>query len=62
MKIDISKHKWLQSAAMKTLFAAFPDGSLRFAGGCVRNALMGREASDIDLATQLEPDEMMAAL
>ena len=62
MKLDVSKHDWLQSSALKTLFEAFPDGSLRFVGGCVRNALMGHPVSDIDLATQLEPDEMMAAL
>ena len=62
MKLDVTQHDWLQSAALQSLFAAFPNGSLRFVGGCVRNALMGHPGSDIDLATQLEPDEMMAVL
>ncbi|MDQ4087719.1 MAG: CCA tRNA nucleotidyltransferase, partial [Pseudomonadota bacterium] len=34
----------------------------RFVGGCVRDTLLGLEVSDIDLATQLRPDEVMARL
>ncbi|MEM0985856.1 MAG: CCA tRNA nucleotidyltransferase [Pseudomonadota bacterium] len=37
-------------------------GAARFVGGCVRNAIMGRPVDDIDLATQLRPDRVMAAL
>ena len=62
MKLDAKTHSWLQRAELKTLFAAVPDGSLRFVGGCVRNALLERAVNDIDLATQLEPKAMMAAL
>jgi poly(A) polymerase len=36
-------------------------GESRFVGGCVRNALMGREIDDIDIATQLTPDAVIAA-
>lgn len=36
-------------------------GALRFVGGCVRDALMGREVFDIDLATDLSPDELVEA-
>lgn len=36
-------------------------GVLRFVGGSVRNALKGIEASDIDLATDLAPDELVEA-
>ncbi|ESQ92282.1 hypothetical protein ABENE_08955 [Asticcacaulis benevestitus DSM 16100 = ATCC BAA-896] len=35
---------------------------MRFVGGCVRNALMGKPISDLDLSTQLTPDETEAAL
>ena len=47
---------------MSAIFDALPDGRVRFVGGCIRNALMGREVSDIDLATQLPPREVVAAL
>ena len=62
MKLDPQKHLWLQDAAATALFKAFPEGSLRFVGGCVRNALMGYAVGDIDFATQLEPLAMMEAL
>ncbi len=35
---------------------------MRFVGGCVRNAVMGFGSSDLDLSTQLTPDETEAAL
>jgi poly(A) polymerase len=47
-------------AVMDALEAARPGGAL-FVGGCVRNALMGRPIDDIDIATQLTPDVVMAA-
>jgi poly(A) polymerase len=34
----------------------------RFVGGCVRNAVLRRPVSDVDIATQLEPDTVLAAL
>jgi poly(A) polymerase len=37
-------------------------GCARFVGGCVRNALVGRPIDDIDIATVLTPDQVMAAL
>jgi poly(A) polymerase len=33
-----------------------------FVGGCVRNALLGEEVADIDLATKLLPEQVMQAL
>ena len=62
MNLDPKKHEWLKRADLQTLFAAFPDGALRFVGGCVRNSLMGHAVSDIDIASKLDPDAMMAAL
>jgi len=53
---------WMQSKGVTALFAAMPEGSLRFVGGCVRNALWGEAVSDIDLACQLDPNEVVAVL
>jgi poly(A) polymerase len=53
--------EWLTAPASRTLLAALK-GEARFVGGCVRNALLGLPASDIDLATPLEPAEVMARL
>ena len=60
--LNPSEHKWLSDKYVRTLFKAFPKDSLRFVGGCVRNALLGEAIGDIDLATQLTPNEMIAAL
>jgi tRNA nucleotidyltransferase/poly(A) polymerase len=46
---------------ISALHAAKPD-CVRFVGGCVRNALMGRPVDDVDLATQLEPEAVLEAL
>ncbi|MBX7249506.1 MAG: CCA tRNA nucleotidyltransferase [Caulobacteraceae bacterium] len=49
-------------AVMDALEAAGGEGCARFVGGCVRNTLMGRAADDIDIATRLRPDAVVAAL
>ena len=36
--------------------------TVRFVGGCVRDAILGREARDIDLATPDEPEAVIALL
>jgi len=53
---------WMRGDDIAAIFSALPEGSIRFVGGCVRNALMGVEVGDIDLATQLEPKEVVKAL
>jgi len=45
---------------MAVLEAARPGGS-RFVGGCVRNTLMDQPVDDIDIATQLLPDQVVDA-
>ncbi len=64
MNASIASAPWLSTpetrAAMAALDAARPGGS-RFVGGCVRNALMGRGVDDIDIATQLTPDQTIEA-
>jgi poly(A) polymerase len=37
-------------------------GSARFVGGAVRNALIGREVTEVDIATPLKPDEVVRRL
>ncbi|MCP5432769.1 MAG: CCA tRNA nucleotidyltransferase [Alphaproteobacteria bacterium] len=45
------------------VLAALGDGeAARFVGGCVRNALLGLPVSDIDIATPLEPTQVIARL
>ncbi|RZJ44224.1 MAG: CCA tRNA nucleotidyltransferase [Brevundimonas sp.] len=57
---------WLTAPATRAVIAALeaaggPD-SARFVGGCVRNALIGREIDDIDIATTLKPEETERAI
>ncbi|HVK79548.1 MAG TPA: CCA tRNA nucleotidyltransferase, partial [Verrucomicrobiae bacterium] len=63
MTTAIPHASWLKAPETQALLAALEaaraDGS-RFVGGCVRNTLMGREVDDIDIATQLQPDEVVA--
>ena len=57
---------WLTASATRAVTAALvaaggPDCA-RFVGGCVRNALIGAPIDDIDIATTLTPDAVVAAL
>jgi poly(A) polymerase len=56
--------RWLSEAPVQTLLAAFDAGGIeaRFVGGCVRDALLGIETGDIDLATPARPEAVIAAL
>ena len=62
MQLNPQQFPWMQGDDVKAIFAAFPKGTLRFVGGCVRNALMGVKVEDTDLAVQLDPEEAAAAL
>jgi poly(A) polymerase len=55
---------WLGDDTVQRLMRALdrPGRAPRFVGGCVRDALLGRAAADIDVATPLPPDRVMAAL
>ncbi|HEV2865822.1 MAG TPA: CCA tRNA nucleotidyltransferase, partial [Allosphingosinicella sp.] len=39
-----------------------PDGETRFVGGCVRDTLLELDVSDLDLATRLRPEQVIARL
>lgn len=56
---------WLEAAPTRQVISALEaarPASARFVGGCVRNAIMGRAVDDIDIATQLRPEQTLAAL
>jgi len=61
-KLNPQEMPWMQTSAVQALFTALPEGSLRFVGGCVRNALWGEPVGDIDLACQLDPNAVTKAL
>jgi poly(A) polymerase len=46
----------------KVMAALHAAGPARFVGGCVRDALLGKPVSDIDIATPLEPQAVIDAL
>ncbi len=61
MTPSIAHAAWLKTPETRALMDALEAaraGSARFVGGCVRNTLMGREVDDIDIATQLTPDQV----
>ena len=66
MSIRLEKAEWLASAPARAVMSALqaeggPDCA-RFVGGCVRNSLIGAPVDDVDIATQLTPGRVTAAL
>ena len=59
-KLEPTKNPWMISPETRAVMDAL--GKARFVGGVVRNSLMGREVSDIDIATPLTPDEVTKRL
>lgn len=56
---------WLTAPASRAVMAALEaarKGASRYVGGSVRNTLRGLKADDVDIATQLRPEETIAAL
>lgn len=53
---------WRDRAGLAALLAALGEGKARFVGGAVRDTLLGLDVTDIDLATVLSPDAVMARL
>ena len=66
MSEPLKPQPWMSHPAttrvMGALSAAGGAGCARFVGGCVRDALLGRAVSDIDIATTLPPDDVTRAL
>ncbi len=62
-ELDALKNvEWLRDPALKAVLSALRSGGgeARIAGGAVRDGLLGRPVSDIDIATDQSPDEVMA--
>jgi poly(A) polymerase len=63
---SIGVRAWMKAAETKAVIAALEAaggaGCARFVGGCVRNTLTGHPVADIDIATVLTPDQVIAAL
>ena len=53
---------WTKRADLAALLAALGQGNARYVGGAVRDTLLGLAVKDIDLATPLEPREVMRRL
>lgn len=58
----LAREKWLRKPSLRRLFRVIREagGDARVAGGAVRNALLGVPVADVDLATTLAPDGVMA--
>ncbi|MCH8810167.1 MAG: CCA tRNA nucleotidyltransferase [Proteobacteria bacterium] len=60
----IPPQDWMRAPETRAVIAALTaeGAEVRFVGGCVRDALAGRKVQDIDIATQLPPEEVMRLL
>ena len=64
MELKLDVQKWRKRRGTKRLLAALgaDEGLTRYVGGAIRDDLLGLPVSDIDLATRLRPDEVVARL
>jgi poly(A) polymerase len=53
---------WLEWPQTLCLIAALGEENMRFVGGAVRDTLLGLPVSDLDVATQLRPEEVISRL
>ncbi|KQS76908.1 poly(A) polymerase [Rhizobium sp. Leaf384] len=59
---SVADQPWFQAPALRRVFALLnaEGGEVRVVGGAVRNALMGADVDEVDLATTLTPDAVTA--
>ncbi|QGN53536.1 CCA tRNA nucleotidyltransferase [Novosphingobium sp. Gsoil 351] len=62
MREKLPPADWTRRAELAELVAALGPGNARYVGGAVRDTLLGCEVHDIDIATPLEPVEVIARL
>ena len=53
---------WLERADLSVLIKALGPGQARYVGGAVRDTLLGLAVKDVDIATPLDPHEVMRRL
>jgi poly(A) polymerase len=60
---SLAHETWLTDPTLRRIFGALAvgGGEARIAGGAIRNALLGEPVTDIDIATTLTPDRIIAA-
>lgn len=62
--INISDSQWFNHPATRLIVDQFyahgHENDARFVGGCVRNTLMRKEINDIDIATTMLPEDVIA--
>jgi poly(A) polymerase len=59
--LRLAGQPWMACPATRAVVDALAEGGaeVRFVGGCVRDAIAGRQVKDIDLATPLEPEAVI---
>ena len=64
MALSLDVAKWRKKRGTKRLLSALgaDQGLTRYVGGAVRDDLLGLPVSDIDLATRIQPDEVIRRL
>jgi len=58
----LGPHTWITEPATKAVMEALGQGAARFVGGCVRNTILSEPVDDVDIATVLTPEEVIAHL
>lgn len=53
---------WTKRADLAAMVAALGEGNARYVGGAVRDTLLGLDVKDVDVATPLVPDDVIARL
>ena len=63
-RLNPATQTWMNARPTRAVMRALTrdGGEARFVGGAVRNALLGEDVGDVDIATPLVPDEVMKRL
>lgn len=61
MLLDLAQADWPRRAGLAALTAALGADNIRWVGGAVRDSLLGMAVHDVDCATLLTPDAVIAA-